>query len=117
MTGFYEDMQATATGLIAEFGMALYLLRQAGEPDPIEGEVSGAGESALATRGVFLSRTVGMVRESLAEGAERMAVIDASVAPRLNDRLRQGTDVFKLVRIDEIKPAELPLAYILHVAR
>lgn len=117
MTTFYEDMQATAAELVAEFGAPMTLSRPTGAQDPVTGGVTGAGATTIATTGLFLSRTTATVRESLAEGAERMALIDASQVPAMNDRLVFGGVTFAIVRIDEINPAGTPLAYVLHVSK
>lgn len=113
---FYEEMQATAAGLIAEFGMPMRLIRQTGGiEDPVEGERVGATETSSLTQGVMLSSMIQWVRESLAEGADKLCVIDSSYAPALGDSLEANAGLYTVVRIDEIRPAELPLAYTLHL--
>jgi hypothetical protein len=116
MTTFYEDMAATARELIAEFGMPMTLVRPGTTQDPVAGTLSGTG-SNLPTTGLFLSRTTATVREALAEGAERMALLDDTEAPDMNDRLTAGSDSLAIVRIDAINPAGIPLAYVVHLRR
>jgi hypothetical protein len=112
---FYTGMAATAADLIARFGRDVSLVRVRSEQDPSAGTVSET-TSTLATRGIFLSQTVANVRESLAEGADRLMLIDSSQVPALPDRLVAGSVDAAIVRIDVIDPAGLPLAYVLHLA-
>lgn len=117
MATFYEEMAATATDLITQFGRDVSLVRTSGTPDPIEGEMSGPTEELLPTKGVFVSSTVRWVAESLAAGADRVCLIDASVEPKMADVLQAGSEVFAIVDIKRINPAGTPLAYVLHVKR
>ena len=113
---FYDDMAATVTELLDEFGREMALRRMAESSyDPATGETTGGGQVDLPTVGLFRSMTAEYAATNQVLAGDRLAIIDASQEPRASDRLVAGAEVLTIVRIESINPAGTPLAYRLQV--
>lgn len=113
---FYDEMAATVTELLDEFGREMALRRSAESSyDPATGETTGGGEVDLPTIGLFRSMTAEYAATNQVLAGDRLAIIDASQEPSASDRLVAGADALTIVRIEAINPAGTPLAYRLQV--
>jgi hypothetical protein len=48
---------------------------------------------------------------------DKLAVIDASQAPQMTDKLVDGANIWQVVDIDTINPAGTPIAYFVRVRK
>ena len=123
----YADLAVTATELIKEFGTQMILRSNSVEDsyDPIEGEVTPGASGATDTPifGVKLTPTVEYA-QSMADGAvqsrDMLIYMEPSVRyPELDDMIviEDATviETWQIVNVQEIKPATVPVLYILQV--
>lgn len=116
MTAFYDDMAATATELLTEFGKALQLRRaSAGTYDPVTGTTTGATITYADIIGIFIRITQDYAATNEVQQGDRLMVIGPSVAPQMTDKVVVGASALTIVNIVPINPAGTPLAYKLQV--
>lgn len=123
----YADLAATATELIKEFGTAM-ILRSSSTED-IYDEVTGvltpgvSGATDLPIFGVKVAPTREYT-QSIAEGSvhsrDMLIYMEPSVKyPNLEDEIviedAAAVEVWQIVNVQEIKPATVPVLYIVQV--
>ena len=117
MADFYARMAATVVRLLAAYGQPVTIVRVGGTPDPVEGELIKEAETSLTTTGVVLDTSVKWVRETLVPGADVAIVLDATVAPLLEDAIEIAGVRFTPIDLRTVQPAAIPLAYVIHAKR
>lgn len=123
----YADLAVTATELIKEFGTQMILRSNSVEDsyDPVEGEVTpgASGTTDTAIFGVKLTPTAEYA-QSIPEGSvqarDMLIYMEPSVRyPELDDTvvIEDATviEVWQIVNVQEIKPATIPVLYIIQV--
>lgn len=118
--GFYDEMQAVASGLLAEFKQgAVTLVRVVpGVPDPATPWLPGAPTETT----YVLDATVARVAEKYVDGAlilstDNQVIFAApAIEPELSDRLVIDGTVHTMKDIRPIPAAGTPVAYIAFVA-
>lgn len=65
----------------------------------------------MPTTGLYTKITADYIATHQVEAGDKLAVIDASQAPQMTDKLVDGSSVWQIIDIDAIDPAGTPLAY------
>lgn len=120
---FYDDMAATATELLTEFGQVVTFERVAATFDPVTGIDSSRTVSTYTTVAVEVP-----IRDALIDGSrivvgDKFLIIDASEQPCMGDKLKRTDlssvipteELYSIVAIEPINPAGTPIAYRLQV--
>lgn len=117
MTAFdYATLAATATRLLNRFGRAMQVKRAVpGTYDPVTGQETGASTLYANTIGAFMQITTAYAATHEVQQGDRLALIDATIAPELTDALVVGASELVIVNIESINPAGTPLAYRMQV--
>lgn len=124
---FYADLAKDATALIKEFGVAMILRSNSSEDvyDPIEGTTTpgAGGQVDVPVFGVKIAPTVEYT-QSIADGSvqssDMLIYMEPSIKyPNLEDEIviEDATvmEVWQIVNVQEIKPANTPVLYIVQV--
>lgn len=112
----YARMAATATRLLTDNGQPMALRRTSGGTfDPVTGTTTGQSTADLATVGIMEAIGTGYALANEVQDGDLLAMIDASQAPLLTDKLVVGTAVYGIVKIIPMNPAGTPVAYKLQV--
>lgn len=134
---FYSDMADVATDLLTEFGRTIVLSRPAYNFDDDTNSPASGGVVNHNTIGLFTKINCDLLTGTRIQSTERIAVIDASVAPQMGDLMDvsgtvQGEAVgaapgiilsagqavaWTIMKIREINPAGTPIAYFVQVSR
>lgn len=134
---FYADMADDVTDLLTEFGRSVVLSRPAYNFDDDTNQPATGGVVNHTTVGLFTKINKDLIDGSRIQSTERIMVIDASVAPQMGDLLDVSGDTqaeavgaapgiilsagqavaWTIVKIREINPAGVPLAYFVQVMR
>lgn len=113
---FYDEMAATVTELLDEFGRPLVLRRKSeASYDPATGQTTGGGLLELDTIGLFRTITAEYAMANQVLSGDRMVILGPAQEPMATDRLLAGTEVLTIVKIETVKPADTALAYRLQV--
>lgn len=125
--GFYDEMAQTATEMIREFGWPMILRSSSpqDEYDPIEGTLTVEADGVVNTPvfGVKIAPTVEYT-QSMADGSvqskDMLVYLEPSAKyPNLEDVLviedQSVIEIWQIVNVQEIKPAGVPLLYIVQV--
>lgn len=123
----YAELAKSATDLITEFGVQMVLRSVSAEDvyDPITGETTPGPGGATDTpfMGVKLAPTTEYT-QSLADGSvqarDMLIYMEPGIKyPRLDDTVviedASVIEIWQIVNVQEIKPATVPLLYILQV--
>jgi hypothetical protein len=115
---FYEEMAATASELLAEFGAPVVLERvdSDGVFDPVAGTDSSTTKT-LNTTGLS-QRVTKRWRDELGPGVENgdsILVLDPGVKPEIGDKATIGALSMAVVQVVEVSPAGIPLIYFAQV--
>ena len=123
----YAEIAATATELIKEFGTQMILRSSSSEDvyDPVTGETTPgpSGSTDVPIFGVKVAPTVEYA-QSLADGSvqarDMLIYMEPSVKyPNLEDTIviedNTVIEVWQVVNVQEIKPATVPVLYIVQV--
>lgn len=118
----YTDLAATATELLADFGVAMTLSRAslvAPTYDPATGVATPSGPATYPTVGVKLGH---IARE--ADGQQVRVVtqkvylsVAETVEPKPGDTLTIGTEVFQILVCNTLAPAGVAVLYEVQVRR
>lgn len=124
---FYEELAADATELIKEFGTTMTLRSNSAEDvhDPIEGTVTSgtSGSTDVTVYGVKVAPTAEYAQsipDGTVQARDMLIYMEPSVRyPELDDMIiiedRQVIETWQIVNVQEIKPATVPVLYILQV--
>lgn len=120
----YVALAVTATKLISEFGveMTLRSASAADVYDPVTGEITPTGAATdTVVRGVLVTPTA-EYSQSIGgniEAQDMLIYLETKVYPNLSDVLVFTSDTiietWNIVNVQEIRPASVPLLYIVQV--
>lgn len=115
---FYDDMAATATELLTEFGAPVTLARTTGESThPVTGVVTPGTDDTKTTIGILKKYPDNFIDGTRILSGDRMLILDASVQPLMTDRPVIGEQQWTPVSIETINPAGTPLTYSVQVRK
>lgn len=112
---FYDEMAATATELLTEFGAPVTLTRvTGGRIDPITGVVTPGTDDTQTTIGMLKKFPDNLIDGTRIQSGDRTLILDASVEPLMTDRPVIGGQEWTPVSIETVNPAGTPLVYFVH---
>ena len=112
----YASMAATATRLLTNFGQAMAIRRVTGAAyNAVTGAVTGGTSADTACVGLFVGINASFAANFDIVAGDQIAIVDASIAPVLSDRLVVSGVVYSIVSVQTIGPAGVMVAYKLQV--
>lgn len=114
MASFYGRMADTATGLLTKFGALVVLRSYTNSYDPVTGKNTRVAVDKTTT-GAFIEIDYQYMQTHDVQTGDRMLMIDASVAPEMDNAVVWQGDEWVLANIEPINPAGTPVAYTLQL--
>jgi hypothetical protein len=109
---FYDDMAATATELLAEFGAPIAITRETGgSRDPVTGVETPGTVETFTPSGVLKPYPARLIDGTLIQAGDRELIIDASMTPLMTDRPLVSGREWAIVRITTVNPAGTPIVH------
>lgn len=100
MAGFYAEMAAVATELLAEFGASLTIEGIPAEPDPIDGFGDGGAGASRTVTGAVLRINYKLFPLEMTQAQDQMLMVDGNAALQIGE-IWQGK---RIVQVRDIKP-------------
>ncbi len=118
---FYARMAITALEQIADKGRIVTLVSQGSNSyDPAAGTFTRGTEAEQSVRAVFASYKAADVDGELIRAEDKYCLIAASSRtgePTTEDKIKEGSTEWSVVRVDVVKPADTAILYKLQVRR
>jgi hypothetical protein len=112
MSGFYDDMAATALELLAEFGQSVTLSRTTGGSiDPVTGAVTAGTDASVITTGLIKPYPDKMIDGTRILASDRELVLSNEQVPLSTDKPVIGGEEFAIVDIKTVSPAGTDVVY------
>lgn len=108
MSGFYEDMAATAAEMLAEFGQPVTVTRETpGGYDPATGTTTAGTVQTWAPAGVKLDYTQREIDGTLIKSGDQRVYMsaEAGLDPQTGDTVTLGAEVWRVVTSRTLAPA------------
>ncbi len=117
--GFYDEMAATTTQLISEFGQDVIIstIQVEKKVDPVSGEVIlPEVRKDYTVKGIMKKYPENLIDGSRIMYSDRQLMLEASVIePQMTDKITIDGQLWPIMEIQSINPAGTPLLYIVHV--
>jgi hypothetical protein len=114
---FYSDLDATAKELLAEFGAPMVLTRTTeGDYDPAQaGSVNTSVD--YSCEGVKLNYEEKFIDGTRIKTGDQQVLLSTTitVTPEQGDTITIDSELWKVVKVETVKPAEVALLYKLQV--
>ena len=115
----YSAIQSIALAQIEDKGRDItYRTVTSGTFNPATGANTGASSSDATIKAVFTNVLEDTVDGDIVRRSDKVVIVSASdVTPTKQDKIVDGSDVYQIINIDEIKPGDTALIYKLQVRR
>lgn len=123
MSSFYQDIQREVSALLLELGKP-FEVRSKGAYN--ETTMSYAAPTIRSVQGIVSDSSLRNTISGLSMGAlavdkdtrgSKVILFDASLAPKTTDEVNVDGNFFSLEKIQEVKPSDVVLLYILDVTK
>lgn len=115
---FYDGMAQTAGGLIERFGAPVLFTRESyGVADPVTGECQEGYVEEFRPSGVFLNIDKRLIDGQRIQAGDRMLVIDDSLEPKAEDKVRVDVRDWHIMEINPVKPAGKTICTFVRIRR
>lgn len=114
----YTEIAASATEMLAEYGVPVVLTRPGdAEYDPASGEVE-ASPSEHQGVGVRTDYSLGDIDGTLIQRGDVRILLGASLPlPKSGDHLRFAAETYRVINADVVQPAAIPVLYVVQGRR
>lgn len=116
----YEGLQGTAQAQVADKGRNIsYISVNGGTYDPSTDAISGDSETTSTIKALFLDFKTNQVDGTIIQADDKLVLIDgaASITPKIDDKITDGYDTYKIVGVKTVKPGGTILLYKLQARR
>ena len=117
MSAFYDNLAATASRLIKKYGQTLYIVKTSDSIDPVTGVTTSATKPNIKVNGILQNYPDNLIDGTLIKSSDRLAVIDGTVQPLIDDRMRIESQDWEIESIKTSNPAGTALVYFVQVRR
>lgn len=115
---FYDGMAQTARRLLGRFGAPVLITRESyAEIDPVSGREQCGFTEEFTPNGVFLNIDKRLIDGQRIQQGDRMLVIDDSLEPKAEDKVRVDVRDWHIMEINPVKPAGKTLCTFLRIRR
>lgn len=116
--GFYSDLSNTAAGLLSLKGQLLTFSRETtGSYDPKSGETQSSASTYTGNGGVFNYKSNQVDGTVIQSGDLRVILEATTTAPKLSDKVTIDGGTYKIVNIETVSPAGVPVIYKLQLRK
>jgi len=113
----YSGIASTAAAQIADKGRNItYTSVGIGTFNPATGSYTGETETDTTLKAVFTEFLENQIDGSVIKRGDKQVLI-TDVTPKINDKITDGSDIYQVVNIKEIKPGDTACLYKLQVRR
>lgn len=110
----YSGLIGTAARLIDRFGRAVVRSRTTGGSiDPVTGQVTPGTTTNVSFRGINKIIPQEVIDGTRVLATDRMIVLEADAAPEMTDKI----DGYSIAEIQEIKPADAPIVWMVRIRK
>ena len=114
MSVFYDNMQATATKLLAKYGSpASYVINRTtgATHNPVTGDNTGGTVTATTLVGVATKLPKSLIDGTRILATDNMYIFDSAFEILMTDKMIDGGVEYRIVDVITIKPADTVLIY------
>lgn len=112
----YSGMAATASRLIARFGVSCTVRDITGEThNPVTGAVTGGANADTTVNAVLTEITSENYPDAVIQAGDKRAVLDGPIA--VDNQLIHDSEAWKCVSVREVKPGDTSLVWFAQVRK
>lgn len=115
---FYTSMAATASRLLAKFGMIITIKRTTGgSVNPVTGAVVAGTTTSYSPQGLVQRYRDDQIDGTRILSSDRLVIVDNTVEPLTTDKITLSSQDWSIVDVKESKPSTIGIVYFIQARR